>query len=436
MKRIVTFEHFPAVGPSSSVGNVYLGPFFYYFMAPWLALFGFSPLGPAVGVALISALFIVITYYAVRDLFDSRTGIIASTLVAFSAVLVDLSRFSWNPNILPVFSFIALYLFIKALLTGKRFFYILTGAFLGFAFQLHYVMFSVLLACVVVYTLHMFKHKKGLRAYLQNGLIILSVFILTNTPLILFDIRHNFLNAKNFITLFQKPGSAASTSLTAIIDGFQSLNTFALSVPPMPFAVALLLLGIFIFSLRFWKDELYQYLGVFFLVALCGTSFMTANKFPHYFGALYPLYYLLLAIIMSRFIENKKNAVLIAFSLLILFIGIQIKHYSFLYTDPHPQIAHAQRTAQKMMPLIKSDSFRVTAIPEYTGTSMYSYFLELWGNTPVDNQSLAPAEELFVICEKECAPIGNPQWDIAYYQPTSIQDSFTSDHIFIYKLIK
>src|SRR3989338_8322988 len=87
VKRIITFEHFPAIGAPTSYGQVYLGPFYYYFMAPWLALFNFNPIGPAVGVALLSTAFILIVYYAVTDLFNAKAGIIASTMVAVSAVL-------------------------------------------------------------------------------------------------------------------------------------------------------------------------------------------------------------------------------------------------------------------------------------------------------------------------------------------------------------
>src|SRR4030042_5563705 len=40
------------VGPGTSIGNMYLGPLYYYMMAPFLFLAGFSPVGPAVLVAL------------------------------------------------------------------------------------------------------------------------------------------------------------------------------------------------------------------------------------------------------------------------------------------------------------------------------------------------------------------------------------------------
>src|SRR3989344_2321104 len=62
IKRIITLEHFPAIGPPSSLGQIYLGPFYYYLIAPFLFLSRFNPVGPALGVALISIIGIIISY--------------------------------------------------------------------------------------------------------------------------------------------------------------------------------------------------------------------------------------------------------------------------------------------------------------------------------------------------------------------------------------
>ena len=439
MKRLVTLAHFPLVGAPSSVGQVYLGPFYYYFMAPWLALFNFNPIGPAVGVALLSTAFILIVYYAVTDLFNAKAGIIASTMVAVSAVLVDLSRFSWNPNVLPIFSFIAFYFLMKALLTAERRFFILSGVFLAIAFQLHYVTFSLLFAYGLLLLFYIWKNSATLVINIKKILWMGAAFVIVNIPLILFDMRHEFLNSKNFITLFQKPGATESTSLMSIMNGFSSLTTYTFSLNLTFFGEVMILFGLLL-SVKLWKDKEYRYLLSIFLLALLATSFMTANKYPHYFGALYPLYYVLLAVAITRLTELKKNFVgkVISAVFIVLFFIIQILHYPFFIyaSQPNRQIVHAQNTAKKIYPLITKEKFRVTGIPDGLGTSMYAYYLELWGKTPANNLSLDPADEMFVICEQKCAPIGNPQWDIAYFKPRQVQTSFQSNHVYIYKLIK
>src|SRR3990167_6348382 len=54
IKRIITLEHLPAIGAPSSLGGVYLGPFYYYLISPFLLLFNFNPVGLAFGVAFLS----------------------------------------------------------------------------------------------------------------------------------------------------------------------------------------------------------------------------------------------------------------------------------------------------------------------------------------------------------------------------------------------
>src|SRR5213080_2576723 len=44
--------HLTLLGPTSSVGGFFTGPVYYYFMAPFLWLFNYDPVGPAVMVAL------------------------------------------------------------------------------------------------------------------------------------------------------------------------------------------------------------------------------------------------------------------------------------------------------------------------------------------------------------------------------------------------
>ena len=53
------------IGPQTSVGNMYLGPFYYYLIAPALLLANFHPLGPAIFIALISVLTVYLIYYVV-----------------------------------------------------------------------------------------------------------------------------------------------------------------------------------------------------------------------------------------------------------------------------------------------------------------------------------------------------------------------------------
>ena len=115
MKRILYLEHLPAIGAPTSIGMVYLGPFYYYFMAPWLALFQFNPVGLAYGVAFLSIFFGIAAFFIIRKHFNNLTAFLFLFLLTFSATNILLSRFSWNPNLLPIFTFFTLYFFYLTL---------------------------------------------------------------------------------------------------------------------------------------------------------------------------------------------------------------------------------------------------------------------------------------------------------------------------------
>ena len=119
IKRIVMLEHFPLIGPPSSIGQVYLGPFFYYLVAPFLFLFGLNPVGLAFGVSLLSIVGIVIGYFVVQKALNEKIALVFLVLSAFSYQLIWMARFSWNPNLLPVFAFFTLYFLYKALETKR-----------------------------------------------------------------------------------------------------------------------------------------------------------------------------------------------------------------------------------------------------------------------------------------------------------------------------
>ena len=91
VKRIITLEHFPAIGAPTSIGQVYLGPFYYYFIAPWLLFFNYQPIGLAFGVAFFSSLYLLINYLIVKELFDKKIALISTILLSFSSVLIWVS---------------------------------------------------------------------------------------------------------------------------------------------------------------------------------------------------------------------------------------------------------------------------------------------------------------------------------------------------------
>src|SRR5687768_5563872 len=72
------------LGPTSSVGGFFLGPAYYYFMTPFLWLFNYDPVGPAVMVGLFGVATVLLVYKIGKEFFDQKTAFIAAGLYAIS----------------------------------------------------------------------------------------------------------------------------------------------------------------------------------------------------------------------------------------------------------------------------------------------------------------------------------------------------------------
>lgn len=431
LKRMLTLEHFPAIGPVSSVGNVYLGPFYYYFIAPWLAFFRFDPIGPAIGVALFSSLFIPITYFIVKDLVDKKTAILTSVLIAFSSTLIDFSKFSWNPNLLPLFSLLTIYFFIKAFSANKRYWFILGGAFLSFSIQLHYLALFLGLTLIFYTIANLRKNKKQLAGILYSGLS----FLFFTSPLILFDIRHNFLNSKNFLNFFQTSGNIASDKVSSLLNTFQFLNKYTFGAD-VHLTISLLLITFIVVSyLVRLKNTKEGDILFFFILTLFGIGLYGGPKYPHYFAIVYPLYFIVISFLLTQ-LWDKSWTKLLAIVFLLGFIYLNAQNYYFLTGHGSNQIERAKQISQIISNNVSTKNYTLTALPEVYSDHTARYFLELWGKKPVERGDTKKTNELFVICEQPCKPLGAPIWDIAHFNPTKIVGQWKVDSVRIYKLIQ
>ncbi len=441
IKRIISLEHFPAIGAPTSIGQVYLGPFYYYFISPWLLFFNYQPIGLAFGVAFFSSLYLLINYLIVKELFDKKIALISTILLCFSSVLIDFSRFSWNPNLLPLFTLLTVYFIIKSLQTNKWYYFALLGAFLSFSIQLHYLALFLIPPIAILFInkiIEKFKQSNNeAMKQLKNYLFMFLFFIIFSSPLIIFDLRHNFLNSKLFIALFKSSGTDLMTKLDSLFNSFYFLNIYSFNVDLNKFVVFILLLFIFLIFISLIKQKTHlKTIFLFFILILLEMSLYNGPKHAHYFGVLYPLYY----IIVSYFLVFPKKTFWEKYLTIIFAIGfifLNFQKYPYFKNPQNNQILLAQNIAQKISDNITRKKFTVTALPEKYSDSTYRYFLEIWGKRAIEKDSIDKADELFVVCEKKCSPIiGNPQWDIAYFAPNKIIEEWKVNDVKIYKLIR
>jgi hypothetical protein len=186
----------PLLGPKAAGSFLRLGPAFYYFKYLSALVFENTPSGVATIVMIFGILAIPAFYILARRYFNKWTSIGLLLLFSVSLFLVMYSRFSWNPNPLPLFTILTIYSLLRAVdreekNRGK---WLLAAAFsISVATQLHflaYVSFPVITAAFLI-----IKRPKIKWGYWLGAI---GIILLMNFPVILNEIKTGGDNFKEF----------------------------------------------------------------------------------------------------------------------------------------------------------------------------------------------------------------------------------------------
>ncbi len=171
----------------------FLGPVWYYLLVPFYFLFGMNPLASGVFIIFFGVATTIGAYFVTKYFFGVKQAIIVSLIWASITDLV-----SWNPALIPLVT-ILLLLFLAKIVEGKDKFIPYALLLIGISLQLH---FQAVFFFIPFFLAIFFCVKVSNRFPLNKLLLGALLFLLTLTPLLVFDLRHNFLNLKGFIKLF------------------------------------------------------------------------------------------------------------------------------------------------------------------------------------------------------------------------------------------
>lgn len=441
IRQIATLQHFPLIGPPSSIGQVYLGPFFYYLMAPFLLLALFHPIGITLGGALLWIVAIAVSYYLVRKIVGKTESLVYLLFITFSYQLILSSRFAWNPNLLPVFSFISLTFLYLGIKKNNIRYSMLFGVFYGLSFQLHHLAALLIAPAICAFIYWMVIEKNKMRV-IMHGLISIAGFFVTSAPFVLFELKHNFLNMKNLSSLFQHQNFVAGGSpLSRLLDTNHAFYTHILSFQfPMAFSTCfsllIILLSIIAYIQKNKRNEILFILihAISFFSFIYCFSLISSPHHPHYYGTVYLSFFLLVSYLLTTFTKNNK--ILLLF-FIVPFIVINAKSYDFIFSPSQNQMQHAKTVADSVLQHMDGDNFNYATYPtDFTSEDSYVYFLVLNGKKPANREKNEITNQMFVFCNKQpCKVLDSGSWNIAMFGEAKIDTMWTTDGIYVYKLI-
>jgi 4-amino-4-deoxy-L-arabinose transferase-like glycosyltransferase len=465
--------HLTLLGPTSSVGGFFLGPIYYYFMAPFLWLFNYNPVGPAVMVAFFGIATVWLIYIVGKDFFNAKVGLMAALIYALSPLVIVYSRSSWNPNPMPFFSLLTLYCLYKALGKNSLKLFFIAGVLFGIAMQLHYL--SIFLGVVIlVYTfLSLVYKEKSWQIFTKlskNYLSIFLGFILGWSPFLAFEIRHGFLDIKSIVSfvLFSGKTGASTNFFVTIYDVFFRLFGRLVFYFPTPdfqsnyshwalslWQIFVLVFAVFACATLFFKlykayknksqdFNKYLLLTIWLTIGILLFGFYQKSIYDYYFAFMFPLPFLLVSqsLDFMQRIKFFKAGIILSLILLVVIVGLNLDGIPFQY-QPNRQLNQMQTIADFVMTKTNALPFNFALISAGNSDHAYRYFFTLWGHPSViiedpahDPQRKTVTSQLFVVCETAlCEPVGNSLWEIAGFGRADIAGKWDVSVVQVYKLI-
>ncbi|MBP9817645.1 glycosyltransferase family 39 protein [Candidatus Shapirobacteria bacterium] len=427
------------IGPQTSIGNMYLGPFYYYlFVVPGLILTNFNPIGPSIIVAIFGIATVYLIYWFASRYLNKSTAYFASSLYAISPVIIKYSNFSWNPNIMPFFALVFVISIIKSTIDSKPKYLLLATLSFIVCLNSHFLAL-LLLPFAAIYLLlklfFVFQNKQSFKQYLFYIGLSLTLFVLSLTPQILFDLKHQGQNINAIVHFFTYRETTVNLkpykSIYTIFPLFTQVNTRLIFSKADSFgfigSILILFLGLTAFIKK--KSPTYLLLWIWYGIGLIGLSLYKQHIYDHYFGFIFPVIFLIVGYILSRL--PKIISLPIFFGL----ISLGISQNPFRWQPPR----QLQTTSDITKLIIRESSgqpFNFSLLAKQNYDPPYRYFFAE-KNASLYNLDQKITDQLFVVCEPfqiDCNPINNPEWSIAAFGWAKIDSQWQVNGINIYKL--
>lgn len=439
------------IGPVTSVGNMYLGPLYYYFMLPFLFLTYPNPIGPVIVIALLGTLYVPLLFFLGKEMVGEKAALFAACMATWNSTLVEYSRFSWNPNPAPIVSLVMLYAVFKAYKSSKKYWFIAILSF-GVLVQLHYITLLAgggigIIWLYQLYTYYSRKEYHKIKSFFVVSVLSVLVVAFLYLPLLAFDFKHDWLNVRAFSSLLSSSENFAQTersiSLYRILEivkethGRAMQMFFEVRIGQTRWLNSFLLLALviyFVYGLKnsIWKEHRLgvNTLATFVIIGVIGLSTYQHTVFAHYILYLFPMTSLLLGVFFEYLWSKKIVGQLLVSSFFILF---------FVRTDVWRHLAVPEWSVKDIEKVAQTITQRVTEGEKYNIVLLsnsgdidgqnYRYFLSTSAVPPVEIEKRGEIETLFIINEDKVLKrvVDSPVYEIVVFpnkEPAEVYQTF------------
>lgn len=375
--------------------HVHLGPWFYYLSAAILFLSHLDPIGWGVAATIFGTFSTFTLFFLCRHFYNQKTAFFASALYATSFLMVAFDRHWWPLSLNPLLGIISLYC-LGQIAQKKHPYAIPLGLSLALGFHSDPSTWAlIILAFVTWLKFKLFNQTKA-------TVLALTIILLSFLPLVAFDLKNsgtNILSINQYLeeTKPQQGLSFSRFSWTLLYiprtlgrllysDDTELTHQYAycpeLSQSRLENAslvttfISIVVLIYFIASRSRKKIDwiIKAYLAIIIIGINVYGNFFSSDLFDHYLATLFPIFFLIFAIFLTRLHKY------IATGLLIFIVTINL----FLISKMTNQHGYTDKTQAVNWTISQLDNqpFALQSIGKCHGYSGIRYLFTLAGHEP------------------------------------------------------
>lgn len=293
------------VGPTTGIAGIFRGPFYYYLIAPFYLLGGGNPVWPSVFLSLTTILAVALMFYLVQKMQDLTSGIFAAAIASFSFYMVTASRWLSNPTPMLLLSMLLVWLMVLVT-EGKRWAWPLISFVAGVSL-FHFGSSGEFFYFPALAIFFLWQRKN----WPSRNQFVLSIlmFLVTVSPLVLFDIRHDGILRTNIAQFFV--GDKSFKGVTKYI--FETRTNFYYDVFTNKIfhwrrrmeIIMLLIVGVgFLVNMKsYWENSKIKILLLLLFSPIIGLYFFQGNYgniYDYYMTGYYMIFIALFGITLGR----------------------------------------------------------------------------------------------------------------------------------------
>lgn len=334
--RQMVVTHIPRlIGPTTSINGVFLGPFYYYFIAVPFILSGGNPAAIVYWQIFWFQLASLTLWWVLRKK-NYLLADITGTLLLLSPVGFYTGRFFWNANAMPIFTIFFFASLLYSLWHKNKWSYPILGLVCGLSLQIEAALGIIFFPfCFLVLMLK----KNSLRDLLKFS----AVFFITLLPQALFEFRHGFLMTKTLLAGLSGSSSILGEKLSfaakiiqrksVFLGILRDTNHIAFETLSIVLLVAFVVGIYYLVSSKskvvkepFWVSLAFMFFaGIFYFV------FPQQVKSWYVSGLSIPIIIYLSAVLANIFEENLLAKLAVWAFILLSFYHVYLAHSEYLY---------------------------------------------------------------------------------------------------------